>query len=1004
MKDNKKSRVLFIRLIYACIAAALAASAAAAFLPSVKSVMLTVTALSCAAAAFMLFRLFGSMEKRIENAEAITENTEGYALIKYCKKTETAVISGDFQGVTGIETESSVLDETDYKKLIVDMISSPSDAGTDIYMAARPESWIKIRTYENSEFEYTMIHSVSEFVSCKNIIKSLKYYDSGTGLLSRDAFISKVRSAAGAKAGTVGLITLMIDGLDKLTSFKGTAAADRIISKAAAFVKKFENPHNVFGGRTATNEFCVLVTDTYEEGCRKYAEKLNYGLAEVCAASEGSEYIRVYCGYALTGGEDSDAGSMMSAVDYAAFEAQSSGSPEPVCFDRANYVLRAYDFKKIHVFNKVVNENLVSYHFQPVVDARTGAIFGHEALMRPHESDGITLSPPEVIEIAAKQGMTLAVEYLTLSNTIGFLHENSERFGDRKLFINAIPNCFVSEEQYNEIYGKYGDVFDKLIVEITEGVQITQKSIDAMRERYSGRGALIAMDDYGTGYANESTLITIKPDFIKIDRSLIEGIGSDVQKQHLVSNMINFARSHGIKTLGEGVETREELETLITFGVDLIQGYYTGRPVPELLTEIPADIKDEILGINLKNVGYAQKEFVLEDDAPKDIAELAVQGYTDIVVAAENVSLKSSTFRSASLRVSCPDGYKGTVNINGVSIFGLDAPSLTLGKNCDVTLNVTGENFFFYEGIRVPASSKLAIRGQGTLGIDMNNINGVVIGGNCLQDFGSISIDMDGGIKITSQAESVTAIGGGVGGENSLIEIAKGNISVSLNGISLIGVGATSGTVGIKLGKCSLNIQADGQNVVAVGSKSGKVSLDCAADAKISCSGDNCCDFGTLESGSGSMSFGSGSYDLTVHAKNAVGIGSMGGNTSVDIKDGTYNIFCEGNSAAGVGDCFGSGNITIWGGIFRMHIASSMELPIGSAKGKAVIRGGNILTDSREKIKAVSPFGEPLSDMQIDCDGKFSKKISSAGNEYTYTAEAAKNENFVSVYLPASKN
>lgn len=999
MNDEKKQRLLFLRLAYSGTAVTLVSLAAIIFLPSLQSVFITLAALSAAGAAVLFGILFDQMRKRIDCSDRLVEKANGYAEIRYDKKTETAVISGKFSEITGLDVPNGAIDDTDYKKLVLDMISYPSSAGVDIYMAARPESWIKIHNFENEDFEITMISDVSELVSCQNIIKSLKYYDSETGVLCRDAFISKVRSVSGSHLGTVGLINLLISGVDKLSSFKGTSAADRVVARAASFIKKFENPHNIFSGRTATNEFCVLITDTYEEGCRKYADKLFNGLNDILASSDGSEYIRVYCGYALFSGEENDAGTMMSAVDYAAFEAKSSASEAPVEFDRANFVLRAYDFKKIQVFKKIIEENLVNYYFQPVVDARTGTIFGYEALMRPQETDGIKLSPIEVVDIASEQGMSAAVEYLTISRTVSYLWENRRLFNDKKLFVNAIPNCLISDELYAGIADSYGGVFDKLVIEITEGLQITPESVEVIRERYGTRGALIAMDDYGTGYANESTLLSISPDFIKIDRSLIMEINNDVQKQHLVSNMIDFAKNHGIKALAEGVETRDELEILITFGIDLIQGFYTSKPSPALIPEIPASVRDEILEMNLKNIGYNQKTYTVDSDEPRDLAKLAVYGYTDILIESENAFFTGSASCSVSLRMKCPDGYRGNISICGVNVFGLDAPVLTLGKNCDVTLTVDGKNFFSYEGIRVPASSSLTINGEGQLNIDMNSPSGVIIGGGCLQDFGLITVNIEGSLNITSQSGSVAAIGGGFGGETSAIDIKGGLITAELKGESLIGIGAVSGNVGINLRNCNIDIDAAGQNVIAIGTRNGKVNLDCGSTVAASCSGDNCCCFGSLENGGGSLSFDGAYCDLAVRSKNGAAIGAVNGNFDIKINSGEYNIFCEGNSAVGIGDCFGSGNVAVSGGVFKMHIAASTEVSIGSAKGETVIAGGSIVSDSREKINAVSPYGAPLEEIRMEC-GNFSEKISIEGNEYVYNASAFRDETFVSVYLP----
>lgn len=83
-----------------------------------------------------------------------------------------------------------------------------------------------------------------------------------------------------------------------------------------------------------------------------------------------------------------------------------------------------------------------------------------------------------------------------------------------------------------------------------------------------------------------------------------------------------------------------------------------------------------------------------------------------------------------------------------------------------------------------------------------------------------------------------------------------------------------------------------------------------------------------------------------------------------------------------------------------MHIAASTEVSVGSAKGETVISGGSIVSDSREKIRAVSPHGAPLEEVRRESGESFSEKISFGGYEYTYTASPFGDESFVSVYLP----
>ena len=84
------------------------------------------------------------------------------------------------------------------------------------------------------------------------------------------------------------------------------------------------------------------------------------------------------------------------------------------------------------------------------------------------------------------------------------------------------------------------------------------------------------------------------PDYVKIDRSLISDIQDNSQKQHFVSEVINFCHANNIKALAEGVETAEELRTVIRLGTDLIQGYYVARPAAEIIDSVDSNVKMEI--------------------------------------------------------------------------------------------------------------------------------------------------------------------------------------------------------------------------------------------------------------------------------------------------------------------------------------------------------------------------------------------------------------------------
>ena len=133
-----------------------------------------------------------------------------------------------------------------------------------------------------------------------------------------------------------------------------------------------------------------------------------------------------------------------------------------------------------------------------------------------------------------------------------------------------------------------------VVVEFTEQSEVSDDELKRMKDTFDRIGIETAVDDYGTGYSNVTNLLRYKPDYVKIDRSLLSGIENSPQKQHFVKDIIEFSHENDIKALAEGVETSEELKTVIMLGADLIQGYYTVMPAKEMIQSIDPDVADEI--------------------------------------------------------------------------------------------------------------------------------------------------------------------------------------------------------------------------------------------------------------------------------------------------------------------------------------------------------------------------------------------------------------------------
>lgn len=249
--------------------------------------------------------------------------------------------------------------------------------------------------------------------------------------------------------------------------------------------------------------------------------------------------------------------------------------------------------KQYELFNALISHNLFYYHFQPIVSAETGEIYGYEALMRTDEAIG--LSPLDVIAIAQDYQRLYDIEYATMFNVMDRYSKSPAEFMGRKIFINCLPGHFLNSadnERLCELYSKYIDTF---VFEITEQDTLTTDELSKVRHLGNEHGNNpVAVDDYGTGHSNLVNLINYAPQVVKIDRFLMTDIHKDSNKQMLVKGVIDFAKANDIKILAEGIETSEELKKVIELGVDYIQGFYTGRPVANPIFAIDASIKEEI--------------------------------------------------------------------------------------------------------------------------------------------------------------------------------------------------------------------------------------------------------------------------------------------------------------------------------------------------------------------------------------------------------------------------
>lgn len=144
------------------------------------------------------------------------------------------------------------------------------------------------------------------------------------------------------------------------------------------------------------------------------------------------------------------------------------------------------------------------------------------------------------------------------------------------LRIMEIASENMTDEECREFRQRYLDIRSQLVLEITEQELLSKEAL----ERKTSKGFLgaVALDDYGSGYNSEKSLLALSPKYIKVDMVIIRDIDTDIDKQQIVANIVKYAHQRGMYIVAEGVETAEELKKVLELEVDLLQGYYLSRP------------------------------------------------------------------------------------------------------------------------------------------------------------------------------------------------------------------------------------------------------------------------------------------------------------------------------------------------------------------------------------------------------------------------------------------
>ena len=221
----------------------------------------------------------------------------------------------------------------------------------------------------------------------------------------------------------------------------------------------------------------------------------------------------------------------------------------------------------------------------------------HEILLRLEGDDGETIAPDNFLPVAHEFGLSSRIDLWVIENTLKFMAQNREKMPAHRFAINLSPTSVCRARlpnDINQLLNKYKVEAWQLIFEVTESNALTNaEQAQATLLQLQSLGCQIAIDDFGTGYASYARLKNVNADILKIDGSFTRNIVSNSLDYQIVASICHLARMKRMLVVAEYVESEEIRSAVISLGIDYMQGYLIGEPLP-LNETLEKQVPDEL--------------------------------------------------------------------------------------------------------------------------------------------------------------------------------------------------------------------------------------------------------------------------------------------------------------------------------------------------------------------------------------------------------------------------
>jgi diguanylate cyclase (GGDEF)-like protein len=381
-----------------------------------------------------------------------------------------------------------------------------------------------------------------------------------------------------------GIFFIDLDRFKVVNDTMGHAAGDALLMEVSRRLRDMLREIDVVC-RQSGDEFLVLTRDiAHWESLAEMADRVLQSIEQPLILAGGSARVSASIGIALFPDDAQDFETLVKNADVAMYQAKSLGRARYSFFHAELNSRMQATMELEHQLGEAIAGGQLVLHYQPQVNAHTGAMTGVEALVRwQHPQRGL-LYPGHFIAMAEESGQIAEMGVWTLNEAcrqkaawkaqglhVGCMSVNVSalEFRDHRLLDSLQTALKVHGLEPGE-----------LEIEITESVLMTETDTSQrIIERVRELGVGIAIDDFGTGYSSLSYLKRLRPNQLKIDRSFVSDTATDNDSRAIVKGVISLADALGLTVVAEGVETAQQLMFLRECGCGTLQGYYIAKPL-----------------------------------------------------------------------------------------------------------------------------------------------------------------------------------------------------------------------------------------------------------------------------------------------------------------------------------------------------------------------------------------------------------------------------------------